>query len=681
MPVYSADLGRAPDGSFFTLGDRAQAPSGSGYALQNRVVMTHVLPSVFRDSHVHRLRFYFRRLRAALFELAPRRDEPPHIVLLTPGPGSETYFEHTYLANYLGCTLVQGDDLSVIDEEVWLRTLEGRRRVDVILRRLDGVFCDPLELRSDSLLGTPGLLQAARRGNVAIVNPLGCSAIENPGLMAYLPALAKQILGQDLKMPSVRTWWCGDNGARGYVIEHLDRLVIKPTVPHSSDVTVFGERLDAAGRERMIAQIEAAPHLFVGQEYVPLSKAPVVVNGNLEPRAMVVRAFVAAEGGGHAVMPGGLCRVAASADSQIVSNRFGGVSKDVWVIASEPERELEAVSVVDRPVPLSRGGLAVAGRVADNLFWVGRYSERIGVSARTLRGLARRFLETDMHPRQDPQLRTLLFVVAHVTGAPSDFLSSALGGTGGDLRAALEEEQLAASVRYNIGALLRAARAVRDQFSYDSWRVINAIGDENALLSPSVGNMAELERLLTLLAAFGGLSADSMTRGSRWQFLEVGRSLERALGILATLRGLRASGANNLDAPWQDILGFADSQTVFHLRYRSTPTADLVLDLLIDADSNPRSLVFQLLRIDTLLQGLSSTERPTAGSAEREILQAALLRLRGQELPSVTGARGLDSDLDALLFALQDRLTALSDQINQDYFSNPDGPRMVTSYS
>jgi len=214
LPVYSADVARTPDGSFVLLGDRAQAPSGSGYALQNRVVMGQILPSLFRDSHVHRLRYYFRRLRSALLALAPNPDERPNMVLLTPGPGSETYFEHNYLASYLGCSLVQGDDLTVLDQRVWLRTLEGLRRVDVILRRVDGVFCDPLELRSDSLLGTPGLLEAARSGNVSIVNPIGCSAIENPGLMAFLPALAQHLLGQDLKMPSVRTWCCVDDDSR-----------------------------------------------------------------------------------------------------------------------------------------------------------------------------------------------------------------------------------------------------------------------------------------------------------------------------------------------------------------------------------------------------------------------------------------------------------------------------------
>ncbi len=677
LPVYSADVARAPDGHFVALGDRAQAPSGSGYALQNRVVMSHVLPSIFRDSQVHRLRFYFRRLRATLFALSPRQDETPHIVFLTPGPGSETYFEHTYLANYLGCTLVQGDDLVVLDQQVWLRTLEGLRRVDVILRRVDGAYCDPLELRSDSLLGTPGLLQAARAGNVAIVNPLGCSAIENPGLMAFLPALARALLGQDLQLPSVRTWWCGDDQSRAYVLEHMNDLVIKPTTAHSSDVTVFGGRLDAVGRDRVRREILANPHLYVGQEYVPLSTTPVVVNGELEPRAMVIRAFVAADGGGgHTVMPGGLCRVAPDSSSPIVSNRFGGVSKDVWVLASEPARELDSIAVADRPLPVARGGLEVAGRVADNLFWVGRYAERVEVAARVLREVARHTREIELRPGDDPQLRTLLAVVTHVTASFPGFTATTAPGaedTEQELLAILHDEKRVGSVRYNIRALQKAARSVRDQFSYDTWRVIGAIGDEMAALPSTYGDLAELERLLILLAAFGGLSADSMTRGPRWRFLEIGRCLERSLGLIATLRALRAAGAGDAEAPWQQILGFADSQTAYRRRYRSTPRTPLVLDLLIDDDSNPRSVVFQLLRMEALLQGLSSNA--VAPTAEQKALRKAMKALQdGKRAP---GSRHLDSELDGLLFHMQDRLTAISDQITQDYFRQPERPHLV----
>ncbi len=681
LPTYSADIARTADGTFIALGDRAQAPSGTGYALQNRVVMAHVLPSIFRDSQVHRLRFYFRRLRTALLELAPDADDIPNMVLLTPGPGSETYFEHTYLANYLGCTLVQGSDLTVADQRVWLNTLDGLRRVDVILRRVDGAFCDPLELRNDSVLGTPGLLQAARAGNVAIVNPIGCSAIENPGLMAFLPVLAQQLLGQDLKMPSVRTWWCGHDEARRYVTENLQDLVIKPTNPHSSDMTVFGGQLDAEGRDRIVAKIEAAPHLFVGQEYVRLSHAPVVVGSRLEPRPMVLRSFVAADSGGYTVMPGGLCRVAPTPDSKLVSTRSGGASKDIWVLASEPERELEAITASEAPLPLRHAEIAVGRRVAENLFWVGRYSERIEKTTRALREVARLTLEGDVTDQRDPRLQCLLSVACELTATYPPFNSGQSGPIeNAGVTGILADQMLIGSVRNDIGALLGASDAVRDQFSYDTWRTILSIGSQAGSLGPTLGDLAGLEDLLTLLAAFGGLCADSMTRGARRRFLETGRCLERALALNATLRRL-AADPNPANRPWHEILGLADAQTAYQVRYRSTPSAESVLDLLIDDDSNPRSLVFQLIRLDSLLQGLSPRGNQPDDVAPQKILRQALAHLRKTAQPDATEPRFFDAALESNLSYVSERLAAISTQLATNYFQPIEGPTVLTPQS
>ena len=222
------------------MGDRAQAPSGAGYALENRIILSRTLPSLYRDSHVHRLALFFRALRATLHGLDPRRTGDPRVVVLTPGPENETFFEHAYLASYLGYDLVQGSDLTARDQRVWLKALDGLRQVDVILRRVDDIYCDPLELRADSLLGLPGLSQAARAGNVAIANPLGSGVLESAALLALLPALGRELLGEDLRLPSAATWWCGGESERSDVIDNLEHLVIKPIVPHQSTAAVFG---------------------------------------------------------------------------------------------------------------------------------------------------------------------------------------------------------------------------------------------------------------------------------------------------------------------------------------------------------------------------------------------------------------------------------------------------------
>ncbi|HXQ20142.1 MAG TPA: circularly permuted type 2 ATP-grasp protein [Candidatus Acidoferrales bacterium] len=681
LPLYAADLARAPDGDLIVLGDRTQAPSGAGYALENRVVLSRVLPSIVRDSHLHRLPLFFRRLREMLARFAPRQDDPPSIVLLTPGPGNETYFEHSFLASRLGFMLAQGDDLTVRDQRLWLRTLDGLKPVDVLLRRVDGVFCDPLELRADSLLGTPGLLQAARHGTVAIVNPLGSSAVENPGLMAFLPALARQLLGEDLKLPSVRTWWCGDAEGRAYVIEHLGELVVKPVFSHPSRFTVFGAALDAAARQQLTERIRAQPHLFVGQEQIALSTAPVLIGAQLEPRAMVLRAFLAAENDGYIVMPGGLCRVAPTRQSALVSNQVGGVSKDVWVLASEPERETALLLPADQRPLLVRGGQAVPGRVADNLFWVGRYAERAEAAGRVLRAVLQHILDSE-EDTDDRHLPALLAALTRVTATYPGFVGAGAAERIADrereLLAVLLDTRRAGSLRYDLSALVRAARAVRDRLSADTWRVINSLDRELAADGDLRHALAELERVLLMLAAFGGLTADSMSRGQGWHFLEIGRRLERALGMVITVQAL--SPLNDArGTPWDDLLGIADASMTHRRRYRATAEAGPVLDLLLDDETNPRSVVHQLLRLDALLSGLSIRGTTPQRTAEQRLVADALDELRRTGGASGEAPRQPGADLDNLLQRIAAQLATLSDQLMQTYFSRPDRPQQLVA--
>lgn len=671
LPLYTADIARAPSGRFIVLGDRTQAPSGSGYALENRLATQRMFPSIFRDAHVHRLPVFFRRLRALLAGLAPRPQGPPHIVLLTPGPSNETYFEHAYLAGYLGCTLAQGDDLTVRDERVWLRTMQGLRAVDVILRRVDGAFCDPLELRSDSLLGVPGLLQAARRGNVAIVNPLGASAVENPGLMAFLPAIARFFIDEDLRLPSVRTWWCGDATSCAYVLEHLEELVIKPVEPHSTRSTIFGATLTSDASRQIADAIRARPHLYVGQEHVALSTTPALVGGKLEPRAAVLRTFLAAADDGYTVMAGGLCRVAGVRDGIVVSNQLGGVSKDVWVLASEPERDV-ALTPADKPLLVLRGELEVPAHVADNVFWVGRYAERADAAARVLRQVLRGMLEPD-RAADSPRLATLVRIAARVTGALP--LTDAIISDR-DLLAALNDRQRPGSVRFDLTALRRAGRSVRERFSADTWRVLNGLDVESTNAAELRLAPAEVDRILLLLAAFAGLGAESMHRGQGWRFLEIGRRLERALMTLLVLRAVcQASGSANA-VPWDDLLGFADVSADYRRRHQTTAAAAIVIDLFIGDETNPRSVVYQLRRLEQLLQGLSTQIVPPQRSAEEEMVQAALEELA----PQGTAMKAeFDAELDARLARAQQHLTAISDQLARGYFSRPDRPQQLVA--
>src|SRR5712692_1726125 len=338
LHVYAADLARAPDGRWWVVDDRTQAPSGAGYALENRLVISRLYADLFRDLKVQRLAGFFATLRDSLAHWAPADHGSPFTVLLTPGPHNETYFEHTYLARYLGLPLVEGSDLTVREGKVWLKTLSGLQRVHAILRRLDDDYCDPLELRSDSALGIPGLVDAVRRGNVLVANALGSNLLESSTLLGYLPNLAQKLLGEPLKMPSVATWWCGEPAALNDAIANMQRLVFKGAFPQQRVEPMFGEDLDERGKKRVIAMLRARPNDYVAQELVRLSQAPVWdrAHPRLLARSIGLRVFACATPNGYVVMPGGLTRVASAADTRVISMQRGGSSKDTWVLASGP---------------------------------------------------------------------------------------------------------------------------------------------------------------------------------------------------------------------------------------------------------------------------------------------------------------------------------------------------------
>ena len=388
LVLYAADLGRAPDGRFQVMSDRTQSPSGVGYALANRMIVSRCLPSLFRDAQVHRLSLFFQGLRMALAGLCPDRggapNDEPRIVLLTPGPLNETYFEQAYLAGYLGFTLAQGEDLTVHSGRVWLRALQGLEPVDVILRRVDDHYCDPVELWPESRLGVPGLFEAVRRGNVAVANPLGSSVLENPGLNCFLPRIARHFLGQDLDLPSVMTWWCGEPGGRSHVLARLCDLVIKPIYREFGSRPVFGPLLSARERDAWADRIRARPFAYVGQEVLHPSASPTWVDARILACQTVLRSFLVARPDGYVAMPGGLARAAPDRGPCLISNQAGAIGKDTWVLASEPGQQVSLWT------PETRAAVAPALRVlpsnaANNLFWLGRYTERAEGTLRLLR--------------------------------------------------------------------------------------------------------------------------------------------------------------------------------------------------------------------------------------------------------------------------------------------------------
>ena len=542
---HSADLLRDPSGGWQVLGDRTQAPSGAGYALENRIVMTRVFPSMFRDAHVHRLASYFRAVRRTLTEVAQPDRNRPLTVILTPGPWSETYFEHAFLASYLGYPLVQGSDLEVRNGRVWLRSVGPDEPVDVIVRRVDDDWCDPVELRPESNLGVPGLVEVARRGAVGLANPLGSGVVEHPGLDAFLPDLARTLLGQDLIIPSVPTWWCGDERARRHVVANLDRFIIR-SVRRGPEWVRVGSSLDEAERMQLAQAIEARPHRYAAQELPNASTTPCLVDGRLEARAAVLRTFAVARDGSWRLMPGGLTRT--MPEGELPIHAMGGAGKDTWVLASEPESAISLLAGAEGRVAALDPAHAISSRVAENLFWMGRYAERAEATVRLARVILDRRNDTaaEWNPTATAALTTLLEAFTTLTATFPGFV-----GAGADERLAAPEQHLlgvltdrdmVGSLAFDLAALLDSAVAVRDQLSLDTWLVLNTIEVDLAIVGeagvedPMAGARAGLGGVMKGLLALAGLVNESMVRDPGWQFLDAGRRLERALLLVRLLR-------------------------------------------------------------------------------------------------------------------------------------------------
>jgi uncharacterized circularly permuted ATP-grasp superfamily protein/uncharacterized alpha-E superfamily protein len=690
---YSADLARSPDGRWWVIADRTQAPSGAGYALENRLVSQRVMPDVFRAMQVHRLADYFQVNREMLRSLVAHHRDNPRIVLLTPGPYNETYFEHALLARYLGYTLVEGADLTVRGNAVLLKTLGGLLPVDLIMRRQDDSFCDPLELRGDSVLGMPGLVHAVRMGNVAVTNALGTGLIESAAPAAFLPTLCQHLLGEELKMPTVATWWCGEEQQLAYVVDNLARLVIKRTFQGSNAQPVFGAKLTEQARKKLADEIRRSPSDFVAQEQVALSTLPVWQDDRLAPRHLVLRVFVAARKDSYEVMPGGLTRMTSSLDSLVASMQHGGGSKDTWVLSSGPTAQTTLLTAPSVSLEVSRATFDLPSRVADNLFWMGRNVERVEATVRISRAiLSRLYHESD--PASFAAIAAGVRVLVALGHLPPRPAKAANGASKEARDAALEREMLAmiydTDGKSELGATLRQLRKLawllRDRFSADAWRSINRFDQKFAAPSRVEalrmgGALNLLDDAIVTLSAFGGFAMESMTRGHGWRFLDIGRRLERALQMVDTVQnGLNVQAADQ-SAELQTLLEIGDSALTYRSRYLTSMQAGLVLDLLLLDEANPRSVAFQLARLVEHVAELPAREVTSRKSAEWKTVMKMLTGLQVVDSVDLVRAdeHGDWTNLETLLVTIGNGLRTLSETIARDYFDHSLASRQLSS--
>ncbi len=686
LHLLAVDLARAPDGQWWVISDRTQTPSGAGYALENRIVVAETFPDFFREFQVERLASFFHSLRDTLLRLSPARRENPRVVLLTPGPYNETYFEHSYLARYLGLTLVQGGDLTVRDDRVFLQTLEGLTPVDVILRRVDTGFCDPIEFRPDSYLGVAGLLEAVRAGNVAVANALGSGLLETSAFMPFLPGLSRLMLGEDLKLPAVATWWCGQRTGTDYVLDNQDFLVIKPAFPSKGMEPAFGGKLPDDERVKLRARMLASPHEFVGQELVNLSTVPVWADHRLTPRRVVLRVFMAAVGDSWIVMPGGLARVSSSIDTPVVSMQRGGGSKDTWVLSSRPVGTFTLRRPRDLPVELNRGETSdLPSRAADHIFWLGRYAERGEHLARVLRCILTRLTGESGAPESSEweSLRKLHDCLPPPEADPE--VDDAQGRLDQwqdfeqEIFSQIFDERRTDSLNGILNRAGRAAAHVRDRLSVDLLRIVSqfaaiarAPGDAAWGYVSAGEALAVLNHCVGTLSALRGFEMGNMTRGPGWRFLGIGRRIERSIQLVKLFRTiivpLRQEGSE-----LEMLLEVADSSMTYRARYFTTLQTAPVLDLIMNDEANPRSLAFQVKDLSKHCRALSSMASGAAWPlAKQRRLEDAASNLVHADVRWLCepGPNGLRLQLDDLLNALEVELPAFSNAITNTYFSH-----------
>jgi uncharacterized circularly permuted ATP-grasp superfamily protein/uncharacterized alpha-E superfamily protein len=655
LHVYAADLARAPDGRWWLLADRTQAPSGAGYALENREILEQVHPEAIPDMAVRRVRGFFGHLRERMLEAAG--DEAPLAVILTPGPYNETYFEHAYLARQLGMPLVEGHDLTVRGDTVFLKTLGGLRRVHSILRRLDDDYCDPLELRGDSALGVPGLIGALRAGRVMISNALGTGVLESAAWLGFLPPVAERLIGEKLLLPEIATWWLGERPALEYVLANLDRLVIKPTYPNQRFEPMFGRDFQGKARDLLIERLRNRPYAYVAQEHVRLSQAPVwksAATNELATRALTIRVYAVVTSSGVHVMPGGLARVANEGAADVVSTQRGGGAKDIWVLAENAHEE----TIGPNAAAVHSGNRAsvqrqdyIPSRLVENLFWLGRYAVRCENNARLL-------LRT-LAARSDGR------VFEHARQICRDLGAVPPEGEILDALRTRDAQGLQSDVRH----LAWCASQVRNRLSARYWRGVVGLQRQMQEAMATRGSSREVyERVLLSLAALTGFSEEDMMHDEGWRVMRLGRRIERMQFVASILvRQLQSRHATRAETvEW--LLDVCDSTPIYRARYLGVPRLSQMLNLLLYDAGHPMALAFHRRSIDRDLEDLA---RGLGGDRERGVPDLPLLPQGSADLLDALGEAGEEAraGLATELTELAARSGDLSDRLSRRYFA------------
>ena len=701
LSIYAADLARGTDGRLWVVNDRAEAPSGIGYALENRSTTSRILPDIYSQMNVKRLSGFFQELNQMLIDASPMKKESPTIVILTPGSHNETYFEHAYLSSFLGYPLVQGNDLVVRDGFLWMKSLQGLKQIDVVLRRVDDAFTDPLELREDSHLGVAGLLDVVRRKNVSIINPVGSGVIENPGLIPFMPAIAKYFLNEDLLLPQIASWWCGQEREKNYVLEHLHQLVIKGIDRTNRESIHFGEFKTPKELQKLKKEIELTPYRYVAQEKISFSTAPNFNNGAVESRNLVARAFcIVSKNSGYSVMPGGLVRVAPDAKTIRVSNQRGGTSKDFWILEDNPIQEDKYHQWQNKSSIAISGLNDLPSLTAENLYWAGRYVGRTLVNARFIRMVMRQMaLVQNVNEKPDSEKLQVLFkAVTHLTGTYPGFAEKAEDG-----KLAMEnpmEEMLSVildkdrpgSLAHTIGMFGNSYYSIRNLWSSDMWRVFENI--QKLWQSFEEGKdrsinriLKVLNQLITRLIAFMGLIEESIMVQQGLLLYFIGLQLEQSMLTITKCRSLLTIKYG--EQVEYDLLEYLltshESLNIYRYSYRSYIQLEHVLDLVVLDMEYPRSLAYTLNRLQKDIDRLPHSKKDNQLTKYQKYIFDAFSKLRLAESSELVKTKSesdfVRHEMEGLLEQLSELLYKTSQSISGTYFNHTDKQNQLVTQS
>ena len=678
LQFYAVDLAREADGSWRVIDNHTETPAGVGYALANRVVHTHIAGDIFEACNGLRLAPFFEQLQGSLAMLTGRRD--PRIALLTPGPHHDDYFSHAYLARYLGYMLVEGGDLRTAGDRIFLKTLEGLKGIDLIVRCIDGRQSDPMELDITRYGGPPGLVQACRKAPELVRNALGSAAAQNRGIGAYLPAICRRLFGEDLLIADAPRHWLGDASNRHHVIDNLDRMVIRQAQegtgrPGGAQFGRLGSSLTEAQRNALKGEIELRGDELVAEERIGFGTTPAFTPQGLVPQPFAVRLFAAATPEGFAVMPGGLA-MAIVPNLAVALSAPEARTRDVWIISDgevPPHRSLWQPTIETARV--QRSQRVIQSRVADDLFWLGRYVERTDWIMRVLRS-ALQPLSADHAPAHvQGAARACLEALAMRDRMHSGALAEAEAEADIDDAAAVERMVHALitakdgrrSLDGTIDKLYRVANLTRDRLSLEAWRVLShfrpGVDWRSELLTAPPETLLDLiEDGLGWLAAFNGLMHENMTRNKGWSFLDMGRRVERASNMSEAILWLFGRPLEREEETGRLVflLEVADSFITYRSRYRLDPMLALVLDLLLLDETNPRSLAYQLASISQHLNSLPQSNHGTSLTDERRTILAMLTSIRSVDVEAI--AR--DASRGEVQTALRKQLRLLPQLVN-----------------